>query len=438
MSLKDRRVVITGMGMISPLGDSCTELWDAVTGGRSGVDMIESIPTEHFDSDFGGECKHFTGDISSFGPLEKQLQRSIKKGLKLMCREIQLGVASAQLAIADAGLEIGSVDPQRIGTLFGSDYIITQPTEFTTGINACLTADRKFDFSKWAEHGLVKVEPLWLLKYLPNMPASHVAIYNDLRGPSNSITVREASANLSIAEAATIIRRGSADIMVAGSTGSRIQLLRTIHIALQEQLADRNTEAAGGDPKKACRPFDAGRTGMVLGEGAGSLILETLESAERRGAKIWGEVLGYGSSSAADKNGAADCQTALENVIKSGLETSGLKPADIGHIHAHGLSSQKTDREEARAIAATLPNVPVTAVKSYMGNLGSGSGIVETIASIMALENKELFPILNCDSLDAECPIRAAQAGEAAGSTFINLNTTPQGQSSSIVIGAMK
>lgn len=424
--------------MISPLGDSCTELWDAVTSGRSGVDLIKSIPTEHFDSDFGGECNQFTGDISSFGPLEKQLQRSIKKGLKLMCRDIQLGVASAQLAITDAGLETGSVDPQRIGTLFGSDYIITQPTEFTTGMNECLTADRKFDFSKWAENGLTRVEPLWLLKYLPNMPASHVAIYNDLRGPSNSITVREASANLSIGEAATIIRRGSADMMVAGATGSRIQLLRTIHIALQEQLADRHTDAAGGDPTKACRPFDADRTGMVLGEGAGSLVLETLESAEKRGVKIWGEVLGYGSSSAADENGAADCQTALGNVIKSGLETSGLKPSDIGHIHAHGLSSQKTDREESHAIAGTLPNVPVTAAKSYMGNLGGSSGIVETIASIMALENRQLFPILNCDSLDAECPIRVAQAGEDPGSTFINLNTTPQGQSSSIVIGAMR
>ena len=438
MSSPERRVVITGMGLISPLGDSISQLWESIAQRRSGVRLLQSIPTEHFPSDFGGECGQFTGDIDNFGPLEKQLQRSIKKGLKLMCREIQLGVASAQLALTDAGLVPGAIDPSRIGTMFGSDYIITQPAEFTTGVRECLSADGQFDFDRWAAQGLTKVEPLWLLKYLPNMPASHVAIYNDLQGPSNSITVREASANLSIAEAATIIQRGSADVMVAGSTGSRIQLLRTIHIALQEQLADRNTTAAGGDPEKACRPFDKDRTGMVLGEGAGSLILESLESARRRGVKIWGEVIGYGSSCVASVKGVPDCKTALTNVIRGGLETSGLKPAEIGHVHAHGLSSPKIDRDEAHAIAATLPDVPVTALKSFMGNLGSGSGIVEMISSIAAMENQQLFPVLNCESLDSECPIRLARPEDAPGDAFINLNTTPQGQASSVVIRAMK
>ncbi len=202
-------------------------------------------------------------------------------------------------------------DPARMGTLFGSDYIITGPEEFSKAMGECLTENHKFDFSKWAEHGLPKVEPLWLLKYLPNMPASHVAIYNDLRGPSNSLTMREAGANLSVAEAATIIKRGSADKMLAGSTGSRIHLLRTIHIVLQEQLADRHTAAADGDPKKACRPFDADRNGMVLGEGAGVLILETLEDAEQRNAKIFGEVVGYGSSSAVTAAGTPDQKTAF-------------------------------------------------------------------------------------------------------------------------------
>ncbi len=434
MSLSDRRVVVTGMGLISPLGDSPTELWSSLTNGRSGVKPLQSIPTEHFVSDFGGECDQFTGDISNFGPLDKQLTRSIKKGIRLMCREIELGVAAAQLAIHDAGLATAGFDPARIGTLFGSDYIITQPAEYTAGVRACLI-DGKFDFSKWAEHGLTKVEPLWLLKYLPNMPASHVAIYNDFRGPSNSITVREASSNLSVAEAATIIKRGSADVMVAGSTGSRIQVLRTIHIVLQELLADRNSAAAAGDPAKACRPFDIDRNGMVLGEGAGVLVLETLESAEKRGAKIWGEVIGHGSSAVRGTDGSADCQTALLNVIHGALETSGLKSSEIGHVHAHGLSSPKTDREEGAAIAAVFnADTPVTAAKSYMGNLGGGSGMVEMIASILAMEDDRLFPILNCDSLDPECPIRPATAGETAGSSFINLNVTPQAQASSVVI----
>ncbi len=434
MPLSDRRVVITGMGLVSPLGSSWSDLWEGLSTGRSGIDVIQSIPVEHFQSDIGGECLQFTADIDNFGPLEKTLQRNIKKGLKLMCREIQLGVAAAQLALSDAGISIGTFDPQRIGTMFGSDYIITQPVEFTLGVRDCLNDQHEFDFSKWAANGLTKVEPLWLLKYLPNMPASHVAIYNDLQGPSNSITVREASANLSIAEAATIIQRGTADVMVTGATGSRIHLLRTIHVALQEQLANRQAPPIDNDPTKASRPFDKDRNGMVLGEGAGALILESLESAEKRGAKIWGEVIGYASSSVAGSNGAADCLTAFSNVIESSLEISGLKPSDIGHVHAHGLSSPKIDREEAQAIAKFLPNTPVTAAKSYFGNLGSGSGVVETIASVLALENKKLFPILNCDSLDPECPIRIAKSGGSPGNSFINLNTTPQGQASAVVV----
>lgn len=435
MTQSDRRVVITGMGLISPIGNSSTDLWDSLSQQKSGVHLLSNLPTEHFPSDFGGECTDFTGSIDSFGPLEKKLQRSIKKGLRLMCREIQLGAAAAQLALADSGLDSGSIDPSRIGTLFGSDYIITSPLDFVEGIHACLDEDEKFSFDKWAEHGLPKVEPLWLLKYLPNMPASHVAIYNDLRGPSNSITVREASANLAIAEATTIIKRGSADFMVAGSTGSRIHPLRTVHIAIQEQLANRHTESAGGDPAKACRPFDKNRTGMTLGEGAGVLILEELSSAEKRGANILGEVVGYGSSCVADKNGAANYHQAFTNVLLGSLETSGVDASTIGHVHAHGLGSLQCDLQESQAIADVMTETPVTAAKSYMGNLGGGCGIVEIAASLMAMEKGPLFPILNCDDLDEQCPINAVQTDDVdAGDSFINLNVTPQGQASSVVI----
>ena len=438
MSQSDRRVVITGMGLISPLGHSPEDLWHALENGQSGVKVLSAIPTDHFPSDFGGECTEFTGEISNFGPLEKKLQRSIKKALRLMCREIQLGVAAAQLAIADAGLEPGSFDPTRFGTLFGSDYIITSPIDFIQGIQNCVEppgTSGKFNFENWAESGIPKVEPLWLLKYLPNMPASHVAIFNDLRGPSNSLTVREASANLSVAEATTIIQRGSADIMISGATGSRIHPLRTVHLALQEQLADRNTEAADGDPTKACRPFDKDRSGMVLGEGAGVVILEELSAAQKRGAKIFGEVIGYGSSSVASRQGVGDYKTAFSNVFKGALETSGLKPAEVGHVHAHGLSSPKCDREEAEAIKDIMDQTPVTAAKSYMGNLGGGSGMIEMISSLLAIENSSLFPIMNCDSLDDDCPIAAVrQSGTSPGDSFISTSITPQGQASSIAI----
>jgi 3-oxoacyl-[acyl-carrier-protein] synthase II len=429
MSGSNRRVVVTGMGLISPLGNSCLELWDALKSGRSGVRMLERVPSDYLTTDVGGDASTFTGDIENFGELEKQTQRSIKKGLKLMCRDIQMGVAAAQLALHDAGLDSVAHDATRIGTMFGSDYIVSEPAEFSAGIANCRT-DNEFQFKMWGQHGTPQVEPLWLLKYLPNMPASHVAIYNDLRGPSNSVTLREASSNLSVAEAVTTIRRGSADAIVVGSTGSRIHPLRTIHIVLQEQCA-----AKGSIPASASRPFDARRTGMVIGEGAGVLILEEFEFAQRRGAKILAEVIGYGSSTVADRYGVANYRQAFINVIDMALELSGLKPDELGHVHAHGLSTVHCDAQEATAIRDRLGNTPVTAAKSYMGNLGAGSGMVEMIASILALQNNQLFPILNYEYPDPACPINAVTTIDAPpGDSFINLNCSPQGQASAIVM----
>lgn len=436
MTSSNRRVVITGLGLISPLGHCATSLWEALVAGTSGVRPIQAIPMGHFQAEFGGECQDFTADIANFGTLEKKLQRSIKKGMKLMCRDIQLGVAAAQLALADSGLEPGSFDPTRIGTVFGSDYIMTSPGEFAAGIQKCMP-NSDFDFSHWGENGISQVEPLWLLKYLPNMPASHVAIYNDLRGPSNSLTMREASANLAIAEATTIIQRGNADLMIAGATGSRIHPLRAVHLALQEQLADCNTDAAGGDPAKACRPFDSNRNGAVLGEGSGIVVLESHESATARNATIYGEIAGYGSSSVANIQGVADYQSAITNSILGALETSRLDPSQIGHVHAHGSSGYRCDEEEAKAISKTLGQVPVTAAKSYFGNLGAGSGIVELVASLFAMKNQKLFPILNCDDPDSNCPINVVQSwAQSPGNSFINLNVTPVGQASSVVVKA--
>ena len=408
-------------------------LWGALTSSTSGVDLLKSIPTENFPVDIGGECSEFSGSIEDFGELDKKLKRNVKKGLKLMCREIQMGVAASQLAMVHSGLADAEIDPSRIGTMFGSDYIITNPNEFSKGIKQCIE-DGEFNFDQWAESGLGNVEPTWLLKYLPNMPASHVAIFNDLQGPSNSLTVRESSSNIAIGEAVTIIRRGAADAFVTGSTGSRIHALRTIHVSLQEQLADRNSAVAQGDAGKACRPFDKDRSGMVMGEGAGVMILESLESAEARSAKIYGEVIGYGSSAVRRSDGAADFQTALSNAIDLALNVAGVSADSIGHVQAHGVAGRRCDVEEAQAIAAFFPDTPVTATKSYMGNLGAGSGMVESITSLLALENDHLFPVLNCDNIDPECNIRLAKAGESPGDSFINLNVTPQGQASAIVV----
>lgn len=423
------QIAITGMGVICPLGNTIDDLWAGLAAGRSAITRLERVPAEFLTTDVGGVAGAFTGAIEEFGPLDKQLQRSIKKALKLMCREIQMGVAAAQLAITHAGLTQGVYPAERIGTMFGSDYIISEPAEFQAGVAKC-TSGGVFDFERWGAEGLKEVEPLWLLKYLPNMPASHVAIFNDFRGPSNSITLREASSNLSIAEAVTTIRRGAADAIVVGSTGSRIHPLRTLHCSMQESLARKNQ-----NPTTASRPFDAGRNGMVIGEGAGVVILENMQTARARGARIFGEVIGYGSSTVADSSGKPDFHRAFRNVIEMALRTAGLSASGVGHVHAHGLSTLECDAGEAQAIRECLGDVPVVAAKSNMGNLGAGSGMVELVASVLALGRNQLFPVLNHEVPDPACPVRVVTAlCDHSGGTFLNLNVSPQGQASSILV----
>ncbi|MFT7639903.1 MAG: 3-oxoacyl-[acyl-carrier-protein] synthase II, partial [Pirellulaceae bacterium] len=398
-----RRVVITGVGVISPFGNSPDSLWDALRSGRSGIAAIEALPVDHLPTKFGAEARDFTGHINDFGDLEKDLVRPIKRGSRLMCREIQMGVASAQHALQSAGLKIGGYDPERTGVCFGSDYIATMPDEYADGIKECIE-NEEFDFTRWGGEGLPKVPPLWLLKYLPNMPASHIAIYNDLRGPSNSITHREASANLSLGEAFATIARGKADTIVAGATGTRIHPLRTVHMILQEQLAE------GDDPATLSRPFDSNRTGMVIGEGAGAVILEELEQEKKRRATIYGEIFGAGSSTVRDLDGVADIRTAIKNTLVSTLRSAGWSAKDVGHVSAHGLGATSSDQQEAEGIADVFgaEKIPVAAAKGATGNLGAGSGVIELVVSLRALQEGALYPSLNCDNPDPKCPIYVA------------------------------
>ena len=328
-----------------------------------------------------------------------------------------------------------AADPQRVGVVFGSDYIMTLPDEFAAGVAACRDEAGQLHLENWPSRGMPQVTPLWLLKYLPNMPACHVAIYNDLRGPNNSLTVREASANLALAEAYSTISRDSADQLLVGGTGSRIHPLRTVHTVLQEEVA-----AGDGDPATLSRPFDAQRRGMVIGEGAATLMLEEATHAERRGATVWGELLGYGSSAVMGRDGIADRGKAIANAMRQALAMAELSPDQVGHVHAHGLATRTGDVAEAAAIAEVFQgaaaSVPVVAAKSYFGNLGAAGGMVELICSLLALRDGTLFQTLNCDDLDPECPISVVrEAGVPAGSTVLNVNVTPQGQAAAVVVG---
>ena len=433
----ERRVVITGLGVVCPLGLSLDDYWTALVEGRSGIGPLDAFDARGIPLRHAAQARAFTGEIDNFGPLEGEKKKAIRKGCKVMCRESQMAVAAAQRALHHCGDAAAHHAPERFGCVFGSDYMLTIPEDFTSAVATCRGPDGLFDFQRWGTDGMGKITPLWLLKYLPNMPASHIAIYNDLRGPSNSLTLREASGHLAVGEATVTIKRGAADIMVVGATGTRVHPMKTVHAIQSEQVA-----LGDDDPATWSRPFDRRRRGMVLGEGAAVLVLEELSHALARGATIHGEVVGHAARCSTDRAALGRRREAVALAMGRALEMAGVRPADLGHLHAAAASTLTGDREEAEGIrdvlGAAAREVPTVAAKSHFGNLGGGSGLAECVASILALRHGELFPILNHEADDEACGIRAARRGDPAGDVFISTSVTPQGQSGSVVVRAWR
>ena len=253
---------------------------------------------------------------------------------------------------------------------------------------------------------------------------------------SNSLTVREASGHLAVAEATMTIRRGAADVMLAGATGTRVHPMKTVHALQSEQVA-----LGSDDPATWSRPFDRQRRGMVLGEGAAVLVLEEMEHALARGARIHGEVLGAASRHAADRSNVGLRRRALFLAMRRAVSMAGLPGGRPGHVHAFGLSTVGSDRDAAGALADLfgddLRRIPTVAAKANFGNLGAGSGLAECIASLEALRHGALFPLLNHTTPDPECPILPARGGEPAGRSFLSSSVTPQGQAGAVVIAAV-
>lgn len=428
-----RRVVITGLGVVSPLATTPESLFDALVAGETGVRPLTGVPGDQLPVRCGAEVRDFTGAIGDFGEVDGDQKKTIRKAIKVMCREIQMGVAACQLALQHAGWNAELYAPERIGVEFGSDYILSPPEELTISMSRCIQ-DGAFEYDRWGSEGIPQLQPLWLLKFLPNMPASHTAIFNDFRGPNNSLTLREASSDLVVGEAMRIIQRGHADMMLAGATGTRIHALKTIHALQSEEVA------LGDDAAALSRPFDRDRAGMVLGEGAGCLVLEERSSAVARGATIYAEVVGAGSSTVVGRDGVSDRRSALANAGRAALAEAKIAPESLGHIHAHGLSTRSCDIDEAAALSdvlgAAATRTPVVAAKSAFGNLGAGGGLVQLAASAMALHQGRLFPLLNYDAPDEKCPIRAAVAGDGAGASMLNWSVTPQGQAGAVCLQA--
>ena len=421
------RVVVTGVGVVSPIGIGRDSFWQNLIAGRSGIDTLSAVPA-------GGLPSKLAAEVRNFDPHEHIYQ---KKFLKVMSRDIQLGVAGASMAMKDSGLTRGAVDPERLGVEFGAGHISTTPEELADAAQHLQQMAEGQTFSQWAEDGLGQIAPLWLLKQLPNMPACHVAIEHDARGPNNTITSCESSALLALAEGVRAIERNAADVMIVGACSSHIHPLEIARLNLYESLSK------GDDPTHACRPFDLHRDGTVAGEGAAAFVIERYEHAISRGAPIYCEILGVGAGCDGRDVANRSNGLGLARAIQSALRQSQLTPRDLGHINAHGKGTRRDDVAEARAYHTALgmvaETIPVTALKSYFGHFDAGAGAVELAGSLMAMRYGQLPMTLNYRTPDPLCPLNIVR-GEPlniVNGVALSVNRTRMGQSAAAVIRAV-
>jgi 3-oxoacyl-[acyl-carrier-protein] synthase II len=416
---RSREIVITGVGVVSPIGIGCDPFWDSLAHGRSGIRLVDLFDASSLQVRFGGQIPDF----------DAKLYVRPRKSLKVMSREIQLGFAAADLAIADAGIAAGGIEPDRFGVVFGNDMIYADLEDLETTYRRARD-DERFSFRAWSEAIHEELHPLWLLKHLPNMTASHIAIAHDARGPNNTIVLGDVSSLLAVAEAASVIERGWADVMLAGGTGCRLH--PTALVARGDTLLSHRAD----EIERSSRPFDLDRDGLVNGEGAGVIILEAREHAERRGARIRGRLLATAARCEAATRHKRLTGTSLEQAIAAVLDAAALDAGGVGHVNAHGMSTIDMDRVEARAIAAVLGETPVTAPKSLFGHLGAGGGAVELVASVLGLEQGLVPATLNYETPDPECPVNVVHGAPLAGrpATAITVNLCSTGQAAAVAI----
>ena len=376
----ENRVVVTGLGVMSPLGESVNEFWDSLISGKSGIGKITLCDTDEFPNDIAGE-------VTGFDPG----QYIDPKEAKRMARFSQMAVAAAAVAIEDSKINISDEDPWRLGVLIGNGnggFPTTQDN-----------ADVLF------KRGAMKMSPFFVPMILPNMAAANVSRLFGLKGYTNTVITACAAGNQAIGEAAEVIRRGAADVIVAGGCEAGISRLGLggFHVI-------RALSRYKGDPSKASRPFDLERDGFVPGEGAGILILESLDHALKRGANIFAEIVGYGISSDAyhavqpDETGEG-----ASKAIELALKDAGIGVDEVDYINAHGTSTPLNDASETKAIKKVFNQhsykVPISSTKSMTGHILGGAGAIEGVASVKTIESNIIHPTINLRNPDENCDL---------------------------------
>ena len=374
----ERRVVITGVGLITPLGIGVEETWPALCAGKSGIGEITRFNASAYDTRIAGEVKGFNAE--DFMP---------RKEARRMETFIAYAIAATRMAIEDAGIIIDERNAGRVGVLTGCGLGGLNMLEITAH-----TVDTK---------GPQRVSPFFIPMLIGNMAPGMISIMFGAKGPNSSVATACAAGSHAVGDAYEIVKYGRADAMITGGVESVITRTCIAGFGAMKALSTRND-----DPQKASRPFDRDRDGFVVGEGSGILIIESLEHALERGARIYAEIVGYGmsgdgyhiTSPPPDGEGASRC-------IQAALDNAGIQPHQIGYINAHGTSTPLNDLYETRAIKATFGDaagkVAISSTKSMTGHLLGGSGGIETVFTALSIWNKILPPTINLDNPDDEC-----------------------------------
>ncbi len=374
------QVVVTGLGIISPVGNDVPSAWEALTAGRSGVARITLFDPSPLATQFAGEVK-------GFDPRE----HFDRKEMRRLDRFAQFALVAAREAVEDAGLVVEDERPERIGAVVGTGI---------GGVNTLIAQAKVYD-----ERGPRRVNPFFIPMALPDTAGAEIAIRMGIMGPNIAVTSACATGTNTIGEAAAIIRRGDADVMLCGGSEAALLPFVIAGFNVMQALSTRNDE-----PEKASRPFDAERNGFVMGEGAGVLVVESLEHAQARGARIYAEVIGYGTGVDAYHMAAPpeDGRGAIR-AMRMALDSAGIAPEEVDYINAHGTSTALNDKTETMAIKAVFGDhayrLAVSSVKSMTGHLLGASGAVEAIATIKALETGVIPPTINYEHPDPECDL---------------------------------
>lgn len=375
-----QRVVVTGMGAVTPIGMGVDAFWAGLMAGRSGVGPISRFDAAQMDSRIAAE-------VRDFNPTDWVDRKDARR----MDRFVQFAVAAGQMALADSGLRLADEDLDEVGIYLGS------------GIGGMETFDDQF--RALIEKGPGRVSPFFIPMMIANMAAGQMAIYFGLRGPNMTTVTACSSANNAIGEACDAMRAGKAQVMLTGGSEAAIVPVAVAGFCSMKALSTRNDE-----PEQASRPFDAQRDGFVMGEGAGIVVLETLEHALRRGARIHAELVGYGVSADAHhivqppENGEGGARA-----MRRALKDAGLEPEAVDYINAHGTSTPQGDIAETRAIKHIFGDharrLAVSSTKSMHGHLLGAAGAVELIACIKAIQHQMLPPTINQETADPECDL---------------------------------